>query len=546
VLGNPPWERIKIQEKEWFATSGSRVANAPTAAARGRLIKRLQESNPSLHTAFMDDLRAAEAESQFIRTSGRYPLCGRGDVNTYTIFAELNRHLTGTRGRAGFIVPSGIATDDTTKHYFRDITEGNNLVSLYDFENRMAIFPGVHRSFKFALVTLTGSARPAAQAQFVFFAHQVADVLDPERRFTLTADDIKLLNPNTRTCPTFRTRRDAEITKGIYRRVPVLIDEETGENPWGVRLNAMFHMTNDSGLFHTRDDLEREGYRLNGNVLVRGAERFLPLYEAKLFHQFDHRFATFEPDGTRDVTHSEHADPEFEPIPRFWVASNEVDERLIRHGRDGAIEWTWNEPWFLAFRDITNSTNERTAIFTVIPRVAVGNNAPLAFIDSANVGDAFALAAAGTSFVFDFVTRQAVGGSHMNFFILKQLLFPSPTMFTDAERQFVTARATELIATSHVMAAALRVPAPFVWNEERRHRLRAELDAFFFHAYGVPRDDVEYILDTFPIVKRRDEEQYGTYRTKDTILVIYDDMTACDPAGSPYASPLEPPPSQHA
>src|SRR5690606_23132738 len=99
------------------------------------------------------------------------------------------------------------------------------LVSLFDFENRLGIFPGVHRSYKFSLLTLTGSQRPAGEAEFVFFALGVEDLEDDEKRFTLSPDDFELLNPNTRTCPIFRTRRDAEITKGIYRRVPVLVRE---------------------------------------------------------------------------------------------------------------------------------------------------------------------------------------------------------------------------------------------------------------------------------------------------------------------------------
>src|SRR5690606_25528511 len=214
--------------------------------------------------------------SHFFRTSGVFPLCGRGDVNTYTVFAEGMRTITGPAGRTGVIVPTGIATDDTTKHFFADLVETKSLVSLFDFENRKAIFPGVHRSYKFCLLTLSGTEHPIDEAEFCFFALDTGDLSDRERRFTLTPEDFRLLNPNTRTCPIFRTRRDAEITKGIYRRVPVLINERTGENPWGIRFIAMFHMANDSHLFRDAP----------GPGLV-------PLYEAKMLHQFDHRWATY-------------------------------------------------------------------------------------------------------------------------------------------------------------------------------------------------------------------------------------------------------------
>lgn len=297
VLGNPPWERVKLQEKEFFAARSPEIAGAPNAAARRRLIVALAEEDPALLVAFEDAKRQAEGASHLIRDSGRYPLCGRGDVNTYAIFAELMRGAVGPTGRAGVIVPTGIATDDTTKLYFQDLIERRSLASLYDFENRDAVFPGVHRSYKFCLLTLTGSNRPATDgATFVFFAHQTEDLTDPERLFALTAKDIALLNPNTRTCPVFRTRRDAELTKAIYRRVPVLLREgDPDGNPWGIKFSTMFHMSNDSHLFRTRDQLESDGWTLEGNVFTRDGDRYLPLYEAKMLHHFDHRLGDVRP-----------------------------------------------------------------------------------------------------------------------------------------------------------------------------------------------------------------------------------------------------------
>ena len=85
------------------------------------MIEALRNADAALYEAFLDDRRQAEGESHFMRSSDRYPLCGRGDVNTYAIFAETNRMLINTTGRVGCIVPSGIATDDTTKLFFADL-----------------------------------------------------------------------------------------------------------------------------------------------------------------------------------------------------------------------------------------------------------------------------------------------------------------------------------------------------------------------------------------------------------------------------------------
>jgi hypothetical protein len=148
-------------------------------------------------------------------------LTGVGDVNTYALFAETISQITHASGRAGFIVPTGIATDDSTKAFFGHITQHGRLVSLYDIENREAVFPSVHRSYKFCLLTL-GTAQAA---EFVCFATQVNQLADPRRRFTLTPAEFRLINPNTLTFPVFRSEHDAELTKKIYRLVSVLIYE---------------------------------------------------------------------------------------------------------------------------------------------------------------------------------------------------------------------------------------------------------------------------------------------------------------------------------
>jgi hypothetical protein len=233
ALGNPPWERIKLQEQEFFAGKDRDIANAPNKAAREKLIKALAANNPALAAAFDIAKRQAEAGGVFVRTAGRYPLTATGDINTYAVFAETFLKLIGERGRAGFIVPTGIATDDTTKRFFDEIVNYGRLASLHAFENEEFIFRSVHHSFRFGLLTLRGPA-PHVPADFVFFARQPEQLADQRRRFTLSADDIALINPNTRTCPIFRTSYDAELTKKIYRTVPVLIREAgsgEGESP---------------------------------------------------------------------------------------------------------------------------------------------------------------------------------------------------------------------------------------------------------------------------------------------------------------------------
>ncbi len=402
VLGNPPWERIKIQEKEWFATRCPNIANAANAAQRRRMIAALQYEDPATYNAFMEDQRQATGENHIVHDSGRFPLCGRGDVNTYTIFAETMRLVISPTGRVGCIVPSGIATDDTTKFFFRDLMDSQTLVNLYDFENAEAIFIGVHRSYKFCLLTLAGHAKPAKEgAQFAFFLHNVGDLQENERRFILSARDLALINPNTRTCPIFRTKHDLDITKNVYTRVPVLLKEGTTElNPWSVTFPTVFHMANDSHLFRFYEQLVADSWTLEGNIFYKEEETCLPLYEGKMIWHFDHRFGSYSIEAQSqmkqgkipEVVDLEHRDPLMLSMPRYWVHVSNLPNILSKERKA-----------FLAFRDITNSTNLRTAVFCVLPVVPCGDTLHAIVLDSKYISDTLNLASCVSSFIFDYV-----------------------------------------------------------------------------------------------------------------------------------------------
>jgi hypothetical protein len=546
VLGNPPWERIKIQEKEWFASRNPEIANARNASERGRMIRNMEESDPSVYKAFLEDKRKAEGESHFARTSGSYPLTGRGDVNTYPLFAELGRSVQSPNGRMGMILPSGIATDATTQYFFQDLVETQTLAALYSFENEELIFKGVHHAFKFCLFLLTGQAAGVQEMNFIFFARQPEAIQDPNRVFTLTPEDIFLLNPNTKTCPVFRGNSDAEITRGIYRRVPVLVNEVTRDDPWGIRLMTMFHMSNDSGLFKTREQLEPEGFILHGNHFVRGNEVFLPLYEAKMFQHYDHRFGTYDNQTEAqsnqgklpELTTAQHQNPMLLPYSRYWLKESDIAGKL--DGQHGSS-------WLLAYRWITNATSERTFISAPIPIAGVGNSAPIIEVSQQNAPRISCLVSNLSAFVFDYVSRQKLGGNNMTFGVAKQLPVLPPFTYTLNDVAFITSHALELSYTAwdlQPFAQDLGYDGPpFIWNEMRRFLLRAELDALYFHLYGLERGDVDSIMETFPIIKRKDEAKYGCYQTKEVILEIYDEMARCKAEGREYRTRLNPPPA---
>lgn len=372
----------------------------------------------------------------------------------------------------------------------------------------------------------------------------------------MTSQDIWLLNPNTGTCSTFRSKRDASITRSIYEHVPILIDESEGDtgNPWGATFFAMFHMTNDSHYFKMKDYFDSEDYRIVANVFEGCGESYLPLYEGKFTQIFDHRFASFTNASKNEIakgnprgfSSKEHLDPNLLSIPRYWVKA-ELHNQIMNKN---------NPSFWLTFHDVANPNNERTFIATICPPVALGNTLPcLLFLNQEPAAvKALLLACTFNSFVFDYVARLKIGSRHFNFFIVKQLPVIEPNSFNgpcawtcnQILRDWILPYGLELTYTAEDLQAFAKalgyIRFPFRWNDERRFKLRCELDACYFHLYGIDRDDVDYIMETFPIVKRKDEEKHGEYRTKRVILEIYDEMAKAMRTGTPYQTRLDPPP----
>jgi hypothetical protein len=528
VIGNPPWEKVKLSEKEFFASRDDRIATAPNQSRRRELIDELAAApvdSPErrLFDAFEFAKQEAEGTSHYSRAGGRFPLTGTGDINLYALFAEVVSRAIRPDGQAGLVLPSGIASDLGTAAFFRDVAAGK-IVSLFDFENRAKLFDAVDSRMKFCLLTIGRSPQPV----FAFFLTQPEQRFDERRRFTLSSDDLRRLNPNTGTAPIFRSQADAELTAKIYRNVPVLWDEARDDgNPWGLSFATMFHMSNDSHLFETAP----------GPGLV-------PLYEAKMIHQYDHRFGSFETRGDDrgyrvlpETPLERHKDPEYIVRPFYWVSQGEVAARLDRRSGTG---------WLLAFKDVTAATNERTMIAAMIPEVGVGNSAPLLL--SAHPATATVeglLLASLNSLIFDYLTRQKIGGLHINLFYLKQVAIPGPSDWNATIKVEVLKRVLMLSCTSvHIhgfyerlvdeVTELTSVPFPFGWNDSERAVLRAEIDALVASTYGLAREQLEFILaptdvmgadypsETFRVLQDGEVREFGEYRTRRLILDAWD------------------------
>ena len=302
-------------------------------------------------------------------------------------------------------------------------------------------------------------------AHFAFYLLDATDLDDPNRVFELTPEDVARLNPNTRTLPIFRSRRDAEVATSIYHRVPVLWDEAAeGGNPWNITFKHLFNMTDDSDLFRVREALDSQGWHHSGNKFSYGTKRMLPLYEAKMVHHFDHRWASYE-GAQADEPHrfpiSAKKDPCAQVEPRYWVAEDGPIP-TYRKGRDVKLpgvaelldEIGWQRGWLCGWRDVCRATDERTAIPSLIPRTAVGNKFHL-MLPGVSPQLAVTLIATQSSLVFDFVSRQKIGSVAMGLFIWKQLPVPTPERL-EPHLPFLVPRVLELVYTAYDMTPLAR------------------------------------------------------------------------------------------
>ena len=415
VIGNPPWDRIKLQEVEWFATRRPEIAKQQRASDRKKMIAALKKASDPLYADYELATEAAESAARVAREAGYFPQLSAGDINVYSLFVERSHALVKPDGLVGLLVPSGIAADLGAAKFFGDIASTGRLAALLDFENRRTryglepFFPDVDSRFKFCVFVAGGPKRRAGSAPCGFFLQAATEAGDPERTFILSDKDFGRVNPNTRTAPVFRTRRDADIVRSIYGRLPVLHDHAKGKSEWPVRYFTMFHMTNDAGRFRTRVELEKEGiYPVEGGRLRKGSKEYLPLYEGKMVQAFDHRAANViinpenlnRPAVSVEATDIEKANPDWSPTPQFYVAADDV-------------KWPKGLKWAVGFKDVTAPTNMRTMIASVVPVCGAGNTLPLI----APVEDKYAEAyrteaplwvANLNSMAFDFVARQKV------------------------------------------------------------------------------------------------------------------------------------------
>jgi hypothetical protein len=587
MLGNPPWEGSDLMKVEFFAALLPDVASARTTDDRLAIMGRAISEDPRLELIWENAQRENIAQSHFTRSSGRYPLTSGGKLNTYRTFAELSTCTINESGRMGMVLKSGIINAQDNQKFFASLLRCNRVVAAFDFINTKELFTGVVANERFCLLTATGDRGDTREASFMFCLEKVEQLSNAEQRIGFKSEDLLALNPNDLSVPPLTSAADKDLLVIVHKYIPVLVDEGRKKNPLHVRYaRGHLNSSTNSNLFAKNFF---EALASAGLVDKSGrwnSDELRPLIEGKLIGMWNHRFGSFlgTPWATRfgkkaearDPFPEELRDPQFRAVPRFWLRHSDA-QKLI-----AARNYSTN--WILTYRHVCRAiVDARTAQVCISPNEPTSDSCTLLLFDDAPASVATAaclLVAAWSSFVGDYVLRQKIYGPALTKAIAYQL--PAPCIQTLEARdlgcidtEFVKNRALELTYTAWDLEPFANdcgwSGPPFHWDEERRFLLRCELDAAFFHLYlpaeangcwhraqgeteedlarlkasfPTPRDAVAYIMDTFPIVRRKDEKKYdGDYRSKRVILEIYDAMAEAIRTGQPYQNRLDPPPA---
>ncbi|CAI50028.1 probable restriction/modification enzyme [Natronomonas pharaonis DSM 2160] len=521
ILGNPPWETFELKDKEFFAVEKPQIVEAGTPAKREKLIEQLEQTDPDLYERYEREKRSLESASKFIKESGRYIRTNSGKTSTHGPFAELALDNISPNGYSGIIVPTSLVMSSSSKDFFKELVEDNRLIKIFDFINT-GIFPEIHREYKFSLLAISGSAIVSEQFEMGFHLDEIEGLRDDERIFEITPEEIELLNPNTKTCPTFRTRSDAELTLSIFENAGVFQNESRGENPWGVNLRTLFQRSGDSDLFSTSEELVDDGCHLERNRFVcNNGQTFLPLYEPKYIHQYDSTFATYEgvSGDHEDKNPKEFAlerkdDPERYILPRYWVSEKEYTSK----SGDG---------WHLAVRNITKSTNRRTVISTILPGVPADHN--FYIFEDIDADNSLLLLAILNSYVLDFAARQKVD-VYISAYTIKQFPIPSPNQFEEILfrgeplKQTIRDISFKLMYNTHSLDSLAEDLGhqgnPYSHSAPAgvsREELRFKLEALMFYLYGLDEDQIDDIFGSFEQLKKEEKSDHGYYRTREKV-----------------------------
>jgi hypothetical protein len=535
VVGNPPWEILKPNSKEFFSN------HDPLFRAYGKqqalaVQKALFEDNPAIETAWLGYLgdfkdrgnfvRSAAAPSgdatdadgkpavllgsrkdaavklheQWSRARGRYrgmsdpahPFRHQGsaDLNTYKMFVEMGLAVLRRGGQLGLVVPSGLYTDKGTGDLRRLLLQGCRWRWLYGFENRDRIFD-IHRSFKFC-VTVAEKGGETAAIRAAFMRHDLEDWAEAVATLDYPAERITAFSPSSNSILEIQSDADLGVLTRIYSGSAPIGDDAS--SPLPVRyVNDEFHVSKDSRLFPPRPDWEARGFAANefGQWLHPSSrEVALPLYEGRIVGPFDPSAKGWVSGKGRGAVWEDIAWNEKRFRPQYLM--REVDSLNSKYGRLAGTR--------VLFKRVTSATNARSMIAACTARMPTCDTAPMLWVQAGEHLASTAFTGAVNSFCFDYTMRSRLGAVTITWQYLAESPIPRtvPAAFGELVHRLNCSHSW--FAPEWMLSKQQRIWAGKSWRrlwaitKHERLRLRCMIDAIAAALYGLCRDDFCWIL----------------------------------------------------
>ncbi len=532
IVGNPPWETQKPVSKEFFSNHDPlyRTYGKQDALRKQR---ELFQQKPGIESQWLDYVGDFKARGNFVRYAAQpfgdgnadghdggsislakknpnrsnslhgdwrklraahtgmadphhpFRLQGSADLNTYKMFAELGLVLIQKAGRLGMVVPSSLYTDQGTTALRKELLERCDWAWVYSFENRRKVFD-IDSRFKFCVfIASKGGCTQVIRAAFM--RHDLEDWSVAEGTIDYPRERILAFSPKTLSLLEIRTERDLQVLTKIYSNSVLLGDD--GPDGWGIKYATEFHMTNDSKLFIPRDRAEAEGYKpdIYGRWGNESGDTLLPLYEGRMIGQFDFSEKGWVSGKGRGAVWREIPWEDKKIEPQFLIKLEEAVGTKMHLGPK------------VAYMRVGSSTNSRSVVSTYLRDVPAGDSVFYFLPLDASVGTALSVVGNFGAMAYDFTVRARLGGLNLSEFLMVET--PLVKSISTAVKLIVLklvsargeSRASEWLEYKRLLG---KWPWKKLWaaTPYERTRLRAILDAIFFHLYTLTRPDVAWIV----------------------------------------------------
>lgn len=516
VLGNPPWGKIRFEEKRFYALYEKSISDNHFKSSRTNAISK-KELNNSLLAEFSKQVKLEiEKAKSTLKKNSFFNLSNKGELNTYALFTDAAVKLRTKRGVVGLVLKSAIVTSQVNQTLFKFLTKENLMIAIYDFINRKKIF-SIDSRERFCFL-LFGKAK-VENFQVSMNLIDVEEIETAKPEIEMSYEGLKLLNPYTGMLPNFSNKKEAAFLLRVSRDFPFF--KNVYKN---VRFGRIVHLTSHSDF-----------------ISKKKSEDNVPIYEGKFFNQFDGKYSGFNGVSEELKYGNKSSSVQFDnskinlenyfPESRFFI-NNEKWLQLSKNH---------NENFMLAWRSLTSATNTRTCIATILPFIPASQSVQFLTSDK---NDLLYLAGLFNSVVFDFILKKKLSGIDLTQSVVNQMPVPNIEQITRRiffnGGEFTFKQHISLLVFS-LLKNDVRLSSLFENLELTNETITAsrfdvikKIDLLFMALYKLTDSEVELVLNEFG--KQYSKGDLTWFKTE--LLVLLSNDTVCPPTSTTTFCPI--------